>query len=279
MYSYSGIDLYDANMRAIAMADRAIRLNSNLAEPYATRGSALKAITRVSRDSIAVDFERALALRPNSAEIHQWYAHFLTAQGRHQEALAEVQRAITLDPIAPGTRLAFAAVALGARRYDLAVQEADRTTALQPSLRAAREIWALAQLLSGHPDRCAARDLGFYRGLQAMCLHSLGRRAEAARIADSLRIAIANTRHHDSSVLLPMQQLAEYSAWIGDAAASLSWLARVSDIAPGVEDPRNFASGIYDNVKTDPAFRAGLKRIHDKVDTKLLLAGRSLKGL
>src|SRR5207247_959619 len=162
---------------------------------------------------IAPDFDRALELRPNSADVHQWHARFLTRQDRHDEALAEVERAVALDPLAPGVRVAFALDALAARHYDVAAREAARAVALEPSLTLPRALQALGDLLSGKRERCATLSLGPNVGVRAMCLHSLGRVREAAQIADSLRAAFTAGTVGDYSPVLAARGLAEYYAW------------------------------------------------------------------
>jgi TolB-like protein/Tfp pilus assembly protein PilF len=265
-YAYPGLDFYEAEGRAIAMADHAIALDSDLAEGYAARGRAWTR-TWAPADAISVDFKRALELRPNSADVHQWHATFLSRQGRHDEALAEVERAVALDPLAPGVRVAFSNVALTARRYDVAVQEAERVQALEPSVMRAGELQALGHLLSGKADRCAALSLGPYVGVRAMCLHSLGRRREAAQIADSLRASFKARTVDDSSFspVLAARGLAEYYAWIGNAEESLAWLERAYVISPVGEDFGAIASGLYDKVRNDPRFKAGLQRARTQV--------------
>jgi len=265
-YAYPGIDLYGAEGRAVAMADGAIALDSDLAEAYAARG---RAMTRAwaPAEPIAVDFKRALELRPNSADVHQWYANFLSREGRHDEALAEVERAVALDPLAPGVRIAFSFVALAARRYNVAAQEAARTLALEPGLMRAREHQALGDLLLGHADRCATLSLGPYVGVRAMCLYSLGRVREAAQIADSLRAAFTAGPVSDSmsSPVLAARGLAEYAAWTGNPGQSLAWLERAYALSPEGEDFRAIASGLYDKVRNDPRFQAGLQQAHTHI--------------
>jgi len=270
VYAYSGVDLYEADGRAVAMANRAIVLDSDLAEGYAARGRAMMGAWAPAQ-GIAADFKRALELRPNSPDVHQWYAGFLARQGRYDEGLAEAERAVALDPVAPGVRIAFSQAALAGRRYEVAEREAAGAVALEPSLVAARMYQALGDLLSGKPDRCALASLGPYVGVRAMCLHSLGRVREATQIADSLRAAFKAGTASDSSFspVVVTRGLAEYSAWAGSAEESLAWLERAYAISPEGEDWRIIASGLYDKVRNDPRFRAGLQRartqIYDRV--------------
>src|SRR5256712_150917 len=270
VYAYSGVDLYEADGRAVAMANRAIVLDSDLAEGYAARGRAMMGAWAPAQ-GIAADFKRALELRPNSPDVHQWYAGFLARQGRYDEGLAEAERAVALDPVAPGVRIAFSQAALAGRRYEVAEREAAGAVALEPSLVAARMYQALGDLLSGKPDRCALASLGAYVGVRAMCLHSLGRVREATQIADSLRAAFKAGTASDSSFspVVVTRGLAEYSAWTGSAEESLAWLERAYAISPEGEDWRIIASALYDKVRNDPRFTAGLQRartqIYDRV--------------
>ena len=109
-YAYPGIDFYESEARAIAMADRAIALDSTLGEAYAARGQAL-ARAWAPAEQIESDFQRALELRPNSPDVHQWYAPFLSREARY-EAAREAEQAVALDPLAPGVRVAVSNFAL-----------------------------------------------------------------------------------------------------------------------------------------------------------------------
>jgi len=269
-YAYPGIDFYEAEGRAVAMADRAIALDSDLAEAYAARGWAMTRAWAPAQ-AISPDFRRALELRPSSPDVHQWYAGFLAREGRYDEALAEVERAVALDPLAPGVRVAVSIIALTSRRYDMAEQEGAQAVALEPSLKHPRALQALGDLLSGKPDRCATLSLGPYVGVRAMCLHSLGRVREGVQLADSLRVAFAAGTVGDSafSPVLAARGLAQYYAWTGNAEESLAWLVRAYAISPEGEDYRMIASGIYDKVRNDPRFKTGLQRartqLYDRV--------------
>jgi tetratricopeptide (TPR) repeat protein len=229
-------------------------------------------------EGIAVDFKRALELRPNSPDVHQWYAGFLSRQDRHDEALAEAERAVALDPLSPGARVALTLEALAARRYDVAEQEAERTIVLEPSLLHAREDEALSDLLSGNLDRCATLSLGPSIGVRAMCLHSLGRLQEAAQITDSLRAASTARPVGDAiSPVIAARGLAEYYAWIGNAEESLAWLERAYAISPEGEPFFVIASAIYDKVRNDSRFKAGLQRVRTHIYERVQRARRGVR--
>lgn len=45
------------------------------------------------------EFRRAIRLNPQYATAHHWYAEFLSWQGRFEEAFAESEQALHLNPL------------------------------------------------------------------------------------------------------------------------------------------------------------------------------------
>jgi serine/threonine protein kinase/tetratricopeptide (TPR) repeat protein len=275
-YGYPGVDFYAAYGRAWWLADRAIALDPALAEGHAVRG-VLMALAWGPAEGIAADFSRALTLRPNSPDVHLYYAPFLSRQDRHEEALAVARRADALDPLAPGPKIGLAYSGLAARRLDVVVQEAARAAALEPGLMRPRAFQALGDLLSGHPERCLTQELGPYVGVRALCLYSTGNVREAALLADSLGAAFTAMAAGNStySPVLVARSLAQYYAWIGDVEESLAWLERAYALSPVGEDFIVIASAIYDRVRADPRFQAGLQRLHVQIYDRVRSARRA----
>jgi len=104
-----------------------------------------------------------------------------------------------------------------------------------------------------------------------MCLHSLGRLREAARITDSLRAAFTPETGGDSifNPVIAAGGLAEYYAWTGNAGESLAWLERAYAMSPEGEDYTVIASGIYDKVRNDARFDAGLQRVRTQIYARI----------
>jgi serine/threonine-protein kinase len=277
-YNYSGVDLYEAYGRAWAYAERAISLEPDLAEAHAARGYVM-ARSWAPTESISEDFKQAVALRPNSADVRQWYSQFLMREARYTEAFDQVRRAAELDPVAPGVRIAVANVGVGARRYDVTAQEADRALALAPSIVRVRTFQALGSLLLGSPMRCAALSLGPYVAVRAMCLYSLGRVQDASHVADSLATAFTTASGGQASFspVTAAQGLAEYYAWIGNVDESLAWLERAYAISPMGEDFMIIQSGVYDKVRDDVRFKSAIERIHMMIYERVRRARASVE--
>jgi DNA-binding SARP family transcriptional activator/Tfp pilus assembly protein PilF len=91
----------DAFPKAKAAAERALELDSTIAEPHATLGFVEM---YYDWDWVAAEreYRRALHVNERYATAHEWFGLFLAAMGRFTEAQAEVQRALELDPLSIG---------------------------------------------------------------------------------------------------------------------------------------------------------------------------------
>jgi TolB-like protein/DNA-binding winged helix-turn-helix (wHTH) protein len=70
------------------------------------------------------EFKRAIQLDPGYATAHQWYAEYLSWQGRFEEALAESEKARQLDPLSIIIAADHAAILYYDRQYDHALAQA-----------------------------------------------------------------------------------------------------------------------------------------------------------
>jgi Tfp pilus assembly protein PilF len=94
---YSAMAPEDAYPRALAAANKAVELDDSSAEAH----TSLAFVTfywNFDAAGAEQEFRRALALNPNDARAHHWYATFLFAEGRYPEALGQIEMAQQLDP-------------------------------------------------------------------------------------------------------------------------------------------------------------------------------------
>lgn len=93
--------LPDTLPRAKAAAERALALDADLAEAH-TSVAAVKAVYEWDWAGSEKEFRRAIELNPNYALAHHWYAVlYLAPRGRSQDAMAQMQQALALDPVSP----------------------------------------------------------------------------------------------------------------------------------------------------------------------------------
>ena len=95
---YNVTSAADSFPKAEAASRKALSINESLAEAH----TSLAFVTyryHLKWAEAEEHFKKAIALNPNYATAHQWYAEFLSAMGRHDEALAEIRLAAAIDPL------------------------------------------------------------------------------------------------------------------------------------------------------------------------------------
>ncbi len=91
-------------------------------------------------------------------------------------------------------------------------------------------------------------------------------------LADSLAALLMRGEY---AIVPQFAALAGYRAWLGDGAGALLWLQRAADISPMVHY-WYLESGLFDRVRGDTAFVAGLSRIERGIRGRVAEARREL---
>jgi serine/threonine-protein kinase len=112
-------------------ARRAIALDDQLAEAH-TSLAYFKMNFDADHAAAAEEFERAIQLNPSYATARQWYSRCLVEMGRYDEAIREIRRAESLDPLSLIIIAELGGVYADAGRLDEAVAECKRALALEP---------------------------------------------------------------------------------------------------------------------------------------------------
>jgi TolB-like protein/DNA-binding winged helix-turn-helix (wHTH) protein/tetratricopeptide (TPR) repeat protein len=109
----------EINAQARAAADKALELNDNIAEAHAVLG--MRRFQEWDFAGSDASFKRAIAINPNFATAHQWYAEMLGTVGRSDEAETEIKRAYELDPFSRAVIMNLGLRHMAARRTDDAI--------------------------------------------------------------------------------------------------------------------------------------------------------------
>jgi DNA-binding winged helix-turn-helix (wHTH) protein/Tfp pilus assembly protein PilF/TolB-like protein len=117
---------------ARAAALSAIQLDPTLAEPHASLGM-IYFFTDWNGPAAEGEFERAIALNPNYATAHHWYALDLAAMGRFPQALYEIRRAQALDPLSLIIDTNVGWIEYLSHDYDAALADYKKVLELDPS--------------------------------------------------------------------------------------------------------------------------------------------------
>ena len=107
--------------KAKAAALRAIALDETLSEAHVSLAGISLHLEWAWAASEG-EVRRAIALNPNNAMAHQFYGYYLSALGRFDTAIAEMKRALEIDPLSANKQNSLAATFYRARRYDEALE-------------------------------------------------------------------------------------------------------------------------------------------------------------
>jgi tetratricopeptide (TPR) repeat protein len=118
--------------KAKAAALKALQIDPNLAEAHASLAQILHDYDWDFAGALR-EIDRAIELNRNYATAHQWRAEFLSAQGRHEEAIAEAKRALELDPLSSIINRILGDAYLAARRYDEAITQYRKAIEIEPN--------------------------------------------------------------------------------------------------------------------------------------------------
>src|SRR5262249_34680784 len=130
--TYGAFPTGEALTRGKAAAAKALELDDSLASAHYALATAH---TWYDWDWSGAEreFRRGLELNPNDALGRNWYGGYLSLLGRHDEAIAEHERAQRLDPLSLSVNANWTRALYWARRYDEAIAQARRTLELDRS--------------------------------------------------------------------------------------------------------------------------------------------------
>jgi len=141
----------EASAAAGTSAARALERDPFLGEAYASR-AVVRAFLEWRWDLADADFKRAIQLNPGYAGAYNWYANYLAALGRPDEAVAHARRALVLDPLNLTWHMGVGHMLLLARRYDEAIEQERKTLEFDGSFAMSHWILGLSYEQTGRID-------------------------------------------------------------------------------------------------------------------------------
>ncbi len=121
----------EAMSKARAAALKALEIDETLAEAHASLALIAEAYD-YDWPTAEKEFRRAIQLNPEYATAHQWYAEYLSWQGRFTEAFAESERARQLDPMSLIIASDHGGILYYSRNYDRAIAQCRAVLEMDP---------------------------------------------------------------------------------------------------------------------------------------------------
>jgi adenylate cyclase len=215
----------DAHRRAAEAAATALRIDPELGAAHVTMGF-LKTVREFDWSGAEQAFKRALELSPSSADAYDLYGRLCAALERYDEAIALLQRARELDPLAHRVDLATALLRAG--RYDQAVLRAEEAVELDPGQDRARATLGWAYFLSGRQ----AEGLAELEQAVSTCrentlwLGQLGQAYAMAGQTTRAREILRELEERAQDAYVSPYHFAYVCTGLGDADRAMDWLER-----------------------------------------------------
>jgi len=122
---------FEALKKARTYLQRAMDLDYTMAEAHCT-----SALIKIWYDfdwaGAEREFKVAISLDPGQVTALLWQSLYLSAMGRHQEAIASVQRARDSEPLSSIVNIYLGVAQANAGQYDLAIRQLNQTIELDP---------------------------------------------------------------------------------------------------------------------------------------------------
>ena len=141
-YVVSSVQPRDAFPEARRAASKALEIDDTLAEGHASLAAVLGGYDR-DWDGWQMEYRRALELNPSYATARQWHAEVLAALGRLDEALAEIRRALKVDPLSAAVNATAAWILYFSRHYKQAIAQAEKNNRASPEFFASAPVLGL----------------------------------------------------------------------------------------------------------------------------------------
>ncbi len=220
----------EAYPKAKEAVGKALALDPQLAEAHTSLG-----LVKFQYDwdwkAAEEEFRKAIGINPNYALAHHYFADYLKAMGRFDEALAEIQTAQELDPLSLAINTGVGHVLYLSGQYDRAIQQYRRAVELDPTFMTTHVWFGRPYLEKGmfleaiSELETAVRLSGESTLALAMLGHGLasaGRGEEATKILETLK-------ERSRSRYVPSYWVAVIYNGFKDREQVIAWLQKAFD--------------------------------------------------
>ena len=249
-----------AHPRARVAAKKALEIDETLAEAHTSLAS-IHLFSYEWRDA-ENEFRRAIELNPGYATAHHWYALYLSAVGRHEEAIQRIQRAQELDPLSLIINANVGWCLYLARQYDRTIEQSRKTLELDANFAVARGYLAQAYVEKG----MLAEGIAEFQKAIALSGGEVSYRAELANA-----YAAAGQRSRAQELLAELKELSRQKvvsaidialiyAGLGDRDQAFAWLQKSFENRDARLNNLNVHPR-FDVLRPDPRFAVLLRRM------------------
>jgi TolB-like protein/DNA-binding winged helix-turn-helix (wHTH) protein/Flp pilus assembly protein TadD len=258
-WEYGVLAPRDALPRAKAAAIKALQLDSTLGEAHTSLAFCLDAFDWDLK-SADTEFRRGIQLNPGYATAHHWYAWHLSLLGRNNDAIAELKKAQSLDPLSLIINADLAELLLIAHFTNESIQQSRKTIEMDVNFPLAHNQLAVAYLQAERHNEAISELQEAVRlsSGSPTCIANLarafavsGRRSEAVQLLGDLK---KRSRASSSNA----SEIAVVYAALGDNNQAMTWLET------GYQErfnPSVLLRPGFDPLRADPRFQDLERRV------------------
>lgn len=267
-YSFGRMEPRDAMPKAKAAAERALEIDSQLAEAYCS-----SAMIRLFYDwdwpGAEKHFERAIQLNPSYGVAYHFFSLLLGALWRNDESIGIIQRGIGVDPLSLPINTFAGLVYFAARDFDRALLSLQKTIEMDPTYPLSHSVLGSALEAKGLHDQAVDQ----YVRAKQLSGHS-GEETVALQEAFALGGIQA---FHEKDLAFAMEQrtgwhqelfvIATLCAAVGRKDEAMEWLERAYEARSGTIIWINMGSAatrsahFFDNMRSDARFQDLMRRL------------------
>jgi TolB-like protein/Tfp pilus assembly protein PilF len=256
---YAGTPSSETLPKAKDFAEKALSIDSSLAEPHATLGLINHKLWRW--DESEKDFKRAIELNPNYATTYHWYSILLKVLGRYDESATMIHQANKLDPLSSiiGTNISL--MYQSQNNHDASIKNSLKILELDPNFASAYRHLGLSYLKLGrNAEAISAEEKAVQLTNRGAALSSLGYvYAATGKQAKAIAIIKELESTHSRNEATGMNLAAIY-AGLGDKDKAFEWLEKDFQARNGGLIRLRYEIP-YESLRDDPRYKDLLKRM------------------
>jgi eukaryotic-like serine/threonine-protein kinase len=185
--------------RSKSAAEKALAIDETLGEAHTARARILWK-QDLNWAEAKREFERGIALAPNSGFAHQIYGNYLSSLGQYEEAIAELKLAHQIDPLSQGVNHGLGVVLYFAGKSDQALAQLREAQKLDPNFVENHQLIGMVYAQKGMYAEAIAE---LEKALPLSALY-----APAAKFLIGYNYALWGKREKALSILEEMKELA-----------------------------------------------------------------------
>lgn len=259
---YMALSPNDAFPKAKAAVEKALEIDDSVAEAHSSLG-AIKLFYEWDWHGAEQQFKRASELNPSYAYARQWNGLNLCAQGRLEEAIAEMKRAQELDPLSLIINTNVGWAYYFARRHDQAIEQHRKTIEMDPNFARVHLRLGLAYMQKAmHREATTEYEKSLnLAGSDPYVMSLLGYAKAVSEHREEAVKVLTQLREMEKQRYVPPYSIALIYVGLGQKDEAFQWLENAFTDHSGAMIYLK-VEPMLDSLRSDPRFADLLKRMH-----------------